>query len=65
MSGWVFASSSAEDPHCEAPIPPHAAPACKDKEDSLRMANLREEGVEGPVEMSNDMELVYKIENDS
>jgi hypothetical protein len=59
MSGWVLESSSpvVESPHCATPPDPQVVPAFKEDEDSVRSVNLRDEGVEGPVEISNDIAL--------
>jgi len=71
MSGCVLESSSSVGevvPHCVAPplTPPpppddQVVPAIKDDEDSVRFdMYLRDEGVDGPVEISNDMALENK-----
>lgn len=54
ISGWVLESSSL----VVRLIPDlQVVPAIKDEEDSDRLVKRREEGVDGPVEMSNDMAL--------
>ena len=74
MSGWVLESSSSVGdfvPHCAAPPPltppppdPQVVPAIKDDEDSVRFdMYLRDEGVDGPVEISNDIALEKRVED--
>mmetsp|Transcript_6406 Transcript_6406/g.9357 ORF Transcript_6406/g.9357 Transcript_6406/m.9357 type:complete len:93 (+) Transcript_6406:145-423(+) len=67
MSGWVLEKSSSsveEVPHGTSPpllmlpIPPpdpQVVPAIKEDEDSVRFVYRRDEGVDGPVEISNDI----------
>lgn len=64
MSGWELESSSPvvveDDPHCATPPPPpdpQVVPAFNEDDDSVRLVNRRDVGVEGPVEISNDIAL--------
>ena len=67
MSGWVLESSEEVVPHCPTtppPLPPppdpHVVPAIKEDDDSVRFVYRRDEGVDGPVETSNDIALTNK-----
>ncbi len=44
------------------PPDPHVVPAIKEDEDSVRFVYRRDEGVDGPVEISNDMALTNIVE---